>query len=261
MFGITTRCTITIRPAGTDATYDYPMTSEHEAEQALAWHAGCEARGPVALAESPENGELVMMCRRHLTATRYNPAHCVHPAPSDCDGPVTRATLTAAGHSLMSGVWTAPGDTIPVCPYHREIALLAGEILDAEGTAEPEPVCGESYDHDLSLIDEADGWATYECRKCGAEVVTEPDEAPAEGTAEPVDVPDADRHTDHPRHIVELEGPDSAGHYGWRCTRGDAEATGLEPEEVVADAEVHGDLAAGQDTILDSIAADTLDDD
>ncbi len=39
-----------------------------------------------------------------------------------------------------------------------------------------EPVCGESYDHDLRLIDERDGYATYECRKCGAEVVTEPDE-------------------------------------------------------------------------------------
>lgn len=35
--------------------------------------------------------------------------------------------------------------------------------------------CGESYDHDLRLIDEADGYATYECRKCGAEVTTEPD--------------------------------------------------------------------------------------
>ncbi len=37
-----------------------------------------------------------------------------------------------------------------------------------------EPVCGESYDHDLRLIDERDGSATYECRDCGAEVLTEP---------------------------------------------------------------------------------------
>lgn len=35
--------------------------------------------------------------------------------------------------------------------------------------------CGVSYDHDLSLVAEADGYATYECRECGAEVVTEPE--------------------------------------------------------------------------------------
>ncbi len=39
-----------------------------------------------------------------------------------------------------------------------------------------EPVCGESNDHDVRLIDERDGYATYECRECGAEVVTEPDD-------------------------------------------------------------------------------------
>lgn len=39
-----------------------------------------------------------------------------------------------------------------------------------------EPVCGESYDHDLRLIDEADGYATWECRECGAEVVEEPED-------------------------------------------------------------------------------------
>ena len=37
-------------------------------------------------------------------------------------------------------------------------------------------VCGESYDHDLRLIDERDGFATYACRECGAEIFTEPDE-------------------------------------------------------------------------------------
>jgi hypothetical protein len=39
-----------------------------------------------------------------------------------------------------------------------------------------EPVCGESYYHDLRLIDQRDGHATYECRECGAEVFTEPDD-------------------------------------------------------------------------------------
>jgi hypothetical protein len=42
-------------------------------------------------------------------------------------------------------------------------------------TDDTEPVCGESYDHDLRLIDERDGYATYDCRECGAEVLTEPD--------------------------------------------------------------------------------------
>lgn len=39
-----------------------------------------------------------------------------------------------------------------------------------------EDVCGESYDHDLMLIAERDGYASYECRACGAEVVSEPDD-------------------------------------------------------------------------------------
>jgi hypothetical protein len=38
-----------------------------------------------------------------------------------------------------------------------------------------EPVCGESYDHQLRLIDERDGYAAYECIECGAEILTEPD--------------------------------------------------------------------------------------
>lgn len=38
-----------------------------------------------------------------------------------------------------------------------------------------DPVCGETYDHTLRLLDERDGYATYECTECGAEVYEEPD--------------------------------------------------------------------------------------
>lgn len=41
---------------------------------------------------------------------------------------------------------------------------------------EDELVCGESYDHDLRLIDEADGCSTWECRECGAEIYEDPDD-------------------------------------------------------------------------------------
>jgi hypothetical protein len=41
-----------------------------------------------------------------------------------------------------------------------------------------EEVCGETYDHDLMLVDERDGEATYECRVCGAEVLDEPEDDP-----------------------------------------------------------------------------------
>lgn len=34
-------------------------------------------------------------------------------------------------------------------------------------------VCGFTYDHDLRLIGERDGWFTYECRECGAEIFEE----------------------------------------------------------------------------------------
>jgi hypothetical protein len=36
-----------------------------------------------------------------------------------------------------------------------------------------EMVCGEGFDHDLSLVDERDGLATLECRTCGAELIQE----------------------------------------------------------------------------------------
>ncbi len=56
-------------------------------------------------------------------------------------------------------------------------------------------------------------------------------------------------------HIVELEGPDVAGHYAYRCTCGE-DASGYEPCEVVGEAETHGVLAAGQSAILAQIRAD-----
>lgn len=46
-------------------------------------------------------------------------------------------------------------------------------IRQALHREEGEEVCGESFDHDLRLIDERDGWRTYECRVCGAEVSEE----------------------------------------------------------------------------------------
>lgn len=48
--------------------------------------------------------------------------------------------------------------------------------MSTEDDDNTEPACGESYDHDLRLIDGREGYATYECRECGAEVATEPDD-------------------------------------------------------------------------------------
>ena len=45
-------------------------------------------------------------------------------------------------------------------------------------------VCGESYDHNLRLIDERDGCRTYECRTCGAEIFEDDDEGQPQGGAE-----------------------------------------------------------------------------
>jgi hypothetical protein len=50
-------------------------------------------------------------------------------------------------------------------------------VTEADTGDDTAEVCGESFDHDLRLIDEPDGYATYECRTCGAEVFTEPDDA------------------------------------------------------------------------------------
>jgi hypothetical protein len=57
------------------------------------------------------------------------------------------------------------------------------------------------------------------------------------------------------RHIVSLEGPDSAGHYGYTCTCGE-DASGYEPEDVLTAANAHGILAGGQRPILARIKAD-----
>lgn len=42
--------------------------------------------------------------------------------------------------------------------------------------ASDEPVCGESYDHTLKLVGERDGWSTYECTECGAEITEGPED-------------------------------------------------------------------------------------
>jgi predicted RNA-binding Zn-ribbon protein involved in translation (DUF1610 family) len=39
-----------------------------------------------------------------------------------------------------------------------------------------EEVCGETWDHDLRVIDSRDGSTTYECRECGAEVIEDHDD-------------------------------------------------------------------------------------
>ena len=49
---------------------------------------------------------------------------------------------------------------------------MTGTDADDDNT----DVCGESFDHDLALIDERDGYTTYECRTCGTEVFTEPED-------------------------------------------------------------------------------------
>ena len=50
---------------------------------------------------------------------------------------------------------------------------------------------------------------------------------------------------DEAHHVTEIDGPDSAGHWGWRCTLGDADASGYDdPNEVIDAAEDHGPLAA-----------------
>ena len=33
-----------------------------------------------------------------------------------------------------------------------------------------EEVCGETMDHELALIGQEDGWATFVCTVCGAEI-------------------------------------------------------------------------------------------
>jgi hypothetical protein len=51
----------------------------------------------------------------------------------------------------------------------------------------------------------------------------------------------------HPDHVTTIEGPDSAGHWSWRCTTSGCpdDASGYElAAEVTAAATAHGPLAA-----------------
>lgn len=59
----------------------------------------------------------------------------------------------------------------------QDIVRLGAQYADGPpGDDEDEMVCGESYEHDLSLLDSRDGISSYECRNCGAEVFSEDDE-------------------------------------------------------------------------------------
>jgi hypothetical protein len=42
-----------------------------------------------------------------------------------------------------------------------------------------EEICGEAYDHQLRVIGSRDGLTTYECLRCGAEIVDEDEPADA----------------------------------------------------------------------------------
>ncbi len=46
----------------------------------------------------------------------------------------------------------------------------AADLEAADETDEDQPICGETYDHTLKLIDSRDGSSTYECTECGAEI-------------------------------------------------------------------------------------------
>jgi len=61
-------------------------------------------------------------------------------------------------------------------------------------------------------------------------------------------------------HVITLDGPDVSGHYEYECPCGE-NATGYEAQEILAEAEKHAPLAAGQQQILDRIAADIADGD
>lgn len=65
----------------------------------------------------------------------------------------------------------------------------------------------------------------------------------------PLVAPDAGKLAELGRwqqHVVTLEGPDLAGHWGWDCTKQGCreDASGYEPREVLEAALVHGALAA-----------------
>ena len=52
--------------------------------------------------------------------------------------------------------------------------------------------------------------------------------------------------------VVEMEGPDSAGHWSWRCTSCGVDASGFEPGEVEEAASEHGprDAASARPPVL-----------
>lgn len=52
-----------------------------------------------------------------------------------------------------------------------EADCIHGVVWFECAKCDAEEVCGESYDHDLRVIDERDGTVTYECRNCGAEII------------------------------------------------------------------------------------------
>ena len=55
--------------------------------------------------------------------------------------------------------------------YGCRSVLKKDDGWTAQPTLDAADVCGETFDHNLRVIDERDGWVTYECRTCGAEVV------------------------------------------------------------------------------------------
>lgn len=46
-------------------------------------------------------------------------------------------------------------------------------------------ICGTDHDHDLREVDSQDGWSTFECCRCGAEVFAETVEVIGDGETPP----------------------------------------------------------------------------
>jgi rubrerythrin len=57
---------------------------------------------------------------------------------------------------------------------------VVSDVNDRErDVTDAEDICGETYDHTLNLLSEADGMRVYECRECGAEIIEEDEEVDA----------------------------------------------------------------------------------
>ena len=80
--------------------------------------------------------------------------HWLDGTTDEGSGETPEAALSALGYGAGA---------LPALDYWAEI--------DTPG--EEEDVCGETYDHDLRLIEDRDGMRTYECRECGAEIVVD----------------------------------------------------------------------------------------